>query len=82
MQKLTGGNQQVSVAGSNVREIINNLDEEYPGVKERLVDKYKLKSNMTVAVDSTVSPLGLLEKVGDDSEVHFLAAIGGGGAPG
>ena len=81
MQKLTGGQQQVAVAGSSVREIINNLDEMYPGMKERLVDKFRLKPNITVAVDGEVTPIGMLEKVGEDSEVHFLPAIGGGQGP-
>jgi molybdopterin synthase sulfur carrier subunit len=81
MEKLTGGQRQVTVVGSTVRQIINNLDEAYPGIKERLVDKHRMKPNITVAVDGTVSPLGILEKVGEDSEVHFLPAIGGGQGP-
>jgi molybdopterin synthase sulfur carrier subunit len=82
MQKLTGGQQQVAVSGSTVREIINNLEEEYPGIKERLMDKFRLKPNITVAVDGEVTPIGMLEKVDEDSEVHFLPAIGGGEAAG
>jgi len=82
MQKLTGGQQQVAVAGSSVREIINNLDEMYPGMKDRLVDKFRLKPNITVAVDGEVTPIGMLEKVAEESEVHFLPAIGGGEAAG
>jgi molybdopterin synthase sulfur carrier subunit len=78
MRKLTGGKATVDVSGANVREIVNNLEELHPGLKERLVDKWKLKSNITVAVDGQVTPLGMLEKVGEKSEVHFLPAIGGG----
>ena len=78
MRKLTGGKATVDVSGANVREIVNNLEELHPGLKERLVDKWKLKSNITVAVDGQVTPLGMLEKVGENSEVHFLPAIGGG----
>ena len=78
MRKLTGGKATVEVSGANVREIVNNLEELHPGLKERLVDKWKLKSNINVAVDGQVTPLGMLEKVGENSEVHFLPAIGGG----
>ena len=81
MQKLTAGQPQVVIPGSTVREIINNLEVEHPGTKERLVDSFRIKPNISVAVDGEVSPLGLLEKVGENSEVHFLPAIGGGGAP-
>lgn len=78
MQKLTDDKATVTVAGSSVREIINNLEEMYPGIKERLVDKFKIKAGITVAVDGEISPIGILEKVGDRSEIHFLPAIGGG----
>ena len=78
MRKLTGDRETVVVPGSTVREIINNLEAEHPGMKDQLVDKFRLKGNITVAVDGEVSPLGILEKVGEDSEVHFLPAIGGG----
>ena len=80
MQRLTGGNATVTVPGSTVREIVNNLEEMYPGIKERLVDKFKIKAGINVAVDGEISPIGILEKVGEDSEVHFLPAVGGGRA--
>ena len=78
MQKLTDGEATVTVEGQSVREIINNLDEMYPGIKERLVDKFKIKTGITVAVDGEISPIGILAKVGSDSEIHFLPAVGGG----
>ena len=78
MQTLTNGQQTVVVAGSTVRQVVNNLEEEYPGIKERLVDNFRIKPNISVAVDGEVTPIGILEKVGEDSEVHFLPAIGGG----
>ena len=78
MQTLTNGEKQVRVEGLTVRQVINNLDGMYPGVKERLVEDDRVKPNISVAVDGEVTPLGMLEKVGEDSEVHFLPAIGGG----
>ena len=78
MQRLTDGETRVTVAGQSVREIVNNLDEMYPGTKERLVDKFKIKTGITVAVDGEISPIGILAKVGNDSEIHFLPAVGGG----
>ena len=78
MRNLTGDRETVVVPGGTVREVINNLEAEHPGMKDQLVDKFRLKGNITVAVDGEVSPLGILEKVGENSEVHFLPAIGGG----
>ena len=78
MQSLTDGKHEVEIGGSTVRQIINNLEAAFPGMKERLLDKDQMKPNISVAVDGEVTPLGLLEKVGENSEVHFLPAIGGG----
>lgn len=78
MQSLTDGQSQVRVEGATVRQIINNLESEYPGVRARLVEDDRVKPNISVAVDGEVTPLGMLERVGEDSEVHFLPALGGG----
>ncbi len=78
MQKLSDGKSRVEVEGSSVRQIVNNLDTQYPGFKERLVEDGRIKGNISVAIDGEITPLGMLEKVGEASEVHFLPAIGGG----
>ncbi len=80
MQSLTGGRQQVVVPGANVRQVINNLELEYPGTRDILMDveEDELSPGVAVIVDGETSLLGLLEKVGESSEVHFLPAIGGG----
>ena len=79
MQKLSDGNHRVEIEGSNIRQIVDNLDAQYPGFKERLVEDGRLKGNISVAIDGDITPLGILAKVGENSEVHFLPALGGGG---
>ena len=80
LQELTGGKQQVQVEGTSVRRLINNLEILHPGIKEFLVDDGEddLVAGLAVIIDGEVSLLGMLEKVQDNSEVHFLPAIGGG----
>jgi sulfur-carrier protein len=78
LQNLTAGKAQVEVPGSTVRDVIHNLEKSYPGVQERLVDHNQLRANISVAVDGEITPLGLLEGVGEHSEIHFVAAIKGG----
>ncbi len=78
LQQLTDGKERVEVPGSTVRQIVNNLEEIHPGMKDRLIEGYKIKPNISVAIDGEVSALGILEKVGENSEVHFIPAIGGG----
>ena len=80
LQQLTGGKQQVQVEGTTVRRLINNLELQFPGIKEFLCDEGgdELIAGLSVIVDGEVSVLGLLEKVQENSEVHFLPSIAGG----
>lgn len=75
---LTGGVKQVDVEASNVRQVIDRLEEAYPGMKERLVENGQIRANLAVAIDGEIARLGLMERVADSSEVHFVPAIGGG----
>ena len=79
MQNLTDGQTKVEIEGTSVRQIITHLENQYPGIKDRLVDDNRIKGNISVAVDGEITRLGMLEKVRENSEVHFLPAIGGGG---
>jgi len=78
LQELTGGVRELEISGASVREIVAELERRYPGAREQLVDGNHLRLNITVAVDGEISPMGLLEEVGENSEVHFVAAIRGG----
>jgi len=78
LQAVTGGKSAVEVDGTTVRQVIDNLEQAYPGIRDRLMEQGKLRPNISVAVDGEVTPMGLLETVGSLSEVHFVAAIKGG----
>ena len=78
LQSMTGGVKQVDFQASTVRQVIDQLDRLFPGMKDRLVEGGRIRPNLAVAVDGDVARLGLLEKVGENSEVHFVPAIGGG----
>ena len=80
MQRITGAPDRVQVAGATVRQVINNLERLHPGIKELLYDAEldDITPGLAVIVDGDVSQLGLLEQVREDSEMHFLPAIGGG----
>jgi len=36
LQKVTGGKSEVETTGSSIKEALENLEKEYPGVRERL----------------------------------------------
>lgn len=78
LRSLTGGAGHVSATGANVRQIIADLEARFPGLRDRLCDGDSIRPGLTVAINGTISSLGLLQKVPDGSEVHFLPAVGGG----
>ena len=78
MRNLSAGTDRVEVEGATVRQVIENLDKQFPGMKERLMEDGSLMPGISVIVDGTQSQLGLLERLEEASEVHFLPAIGGG----
>ena len=75
MQKLCNGEQKLIIEGANLRQVIDNLDLQYTGFKDRLVEDGKIKPNISVAVDGEITPLGMIQKVNTNSEIHFLPAI-------
>ena len=78
LQPLAGGVKEVQIEAGNVRQAVDELDRLFPGLKARLVEENKIRSNLAVAIDGEVGRLGLLEKLGETSEVHFVPAISGG----
>ena len=78
IRDITGGKTSVVVAGSSVREAIESLEAQYPGVKERLCEGDRVRSNISVMVDGQISNLKMRERLEETSEIHFVIAISGG----
>ncbi len=78
LQAHTGGQEIVRCEGRNVRRLIVNLDEAYPGLKDAFMDDDKLKPSVAVAVDGQITQLGLLQPLTERNEVFFVPAISGG----
>ena len=78
LRDLTQGQESVNVPGANVREVIDALETLYPGMRERLCEGEQLRPGIAVAVDTQIARLGLLQPVAEESEVHFVPAVGGG----
>ncbi len=76
--ELTGGALEVETGGSMVREVVDELENRFPGIKARLCSGDQLSPQLQVSVDDAISSRGLSAPVGGNSEVHFLPAIGGG----
>jgi len=78
LRELTAGVDSLKIEGSTVREVVENLDALYPGVKERLCDGERLRPSISVVVDGETSTLKLRHQLNEASEVHFVVAISGG----
>lgn len=81
LQKLTGNQTEIECAGENIRDLIENLEKNYPGIKARLYDESgKVRRFINLFVNEKdirflqgdKTPL----KAGD--EVSIIPAIAGG----
>lgn len=78
LRDLTGGSETATAPGANVGQVIEALEQQFPGVRDRLCPGGELRTGLAVIVDGSVARFGLLEPTRPDSEVHFLPAIAGG----
>ncbi len=75
---LTGGTETVQLHGDSVGEIIDQLDERYPGIKARLCEGDRVRPHIAVAVNGTISHRGARQRLDAPSEIHFVPAMSGG----
>ena len=72
-----GVEKRHEVAGTTVAEILTALDEQVPGMRDRLVDAGpRLRPHINVFVAGV--PADLATPVADDDAVHVIPAVSGG----
>ena len=82
LRSLTGGSSEVQASGVTLAELIEDLENNHPGIKERLVDESgALRRFVNVYLgDEDVRFLGGIEtKVGEGGSVSIIPAVAGGG---
>ena len=82
LRRYVDGETSVAVPAGTLRELVHNLDERYPGIRAHLLnpeDDDRLALGLAAIVDGEPTNMGLLTRLEADAEVHFLAAIAGGG---
>jgi sulfur-carrier protein len=80
LRPLTGGLAEVEAEGTTVRKVLENLESRFPGLLENFLESGRLRPGLSVAIDGEISPLGLIESVRPDGEIHFIPAVRGGNA--
>ena len=80
LRTYTGGAKAVDGSGATLDELLNNLDKDHSGLRDRLVDGEKLRRFVNVYLnDEDVRFLGGLETpVKDGDTVTVLPAVAGG----
>ena len=78
LRKLTGGKDRAMATGATVKEIIEDLEQQFPGFRERVMENGDLAGSIAVSVDGEIATEGVFGAVAAASEVHFVPAIGGG----
>jgi molybdopterin synthase sulfur carrier subunit len=77
---LTSGQATLAIDGHTVGEIIDRLEDRFPGMRARLITDGEMRPGLQVFVDGTHRRGALRESVDPSSEIHFLQSISGGAA--
>jgi molybdopterin synthase sulfur carrier subunit len=78
LRKLTNGRDRVAASGRNIGQLVADLERQFPGFAEHLVENGDIKPSVAVSIDGEMGTGGVLDRVSESSEVFFIPAIGGG----
>jgi molybdopterin synthase sulfur carrier subunit len=81
LRRLTQGKEVVSAVGATVRELIENLEAQHPGLRERLLDdKGQVRRFVNIFVgEEDIRFLKQLDTpLGDGASISIVPAIAGG----
>ena len=81
LRKLTNGQDKVSVDGNTLRSIVEELENEFPGIKDRICDENgEIRNfvNLYVNGEDVRFEAGLDTTTSSGSEVSIVPAVAGG----
>jgi molybdopterin converting factor small subunit len=80
LRQLTGGEEQVSADGGTVKAVIEQLERDHPGMKDRLLDDKGVRRFVNIYVgDEDIRFLdGLDTELKGGEEISIVPAIAGG----
>ena len=80
LRPYTGGEKLVTASGDSLRAVLADLDANYPGIGERLLDDSGLRRFVNVYLnDEDVRFLsGLATEISDGDSITILPAVAGG----
>lgn len=81
LRRVTGGQDKVNAEGETLAQIIDSMESQYPGIKERICDPDgSLRNFVNVFVNGEDVRFldGVDSGVGDGDEVSIVPAVAGG----
>ncbi len=80
LQKITNGKAEVECMAKNVAELVEALEKDYPGIKERLSDGGKIRRFINIYVNEEDIRFADKEETAlkDGDSVSIVPAIAGG----
>jgi molybdopterin synthase sulfur carrier subunit len=80
LRSLTGGNDEVAAEGRTVAELIDNLEKNHPGMRERLLDEKGVRRfvNIYIGEEDIRFLEGLKTELKSGDTVSLVPAIAGG----
>lgn len=80
LQQFTGGRRCVETTGQTIGECLNNLEIQFPGIRQQLCDEQdQLFSTLVIYINSDGSyTQDLAKPVKDGDELIIVPVIGGG----
>ncbi|HEX9831175.1 MAG: MoaD family protein [Thermodesulfobacteriota bacterium] len=82
LRRLTGEKDEVKVNAKNIENLIQELDKQFPGIKERLCDEtgnVRRFINLYVNNEDIRFLKGIETEINDSDVVSIVPAIAGGG---
>ncbi len=80
-RKFSGDREQVEVpGGASLRQVIERLEGECPGIKEQLVLDGGVHPGLAIFVNDEQISQGLIESLPEEATLRILPAMGGGAA--
>jgi molybdopterin synthase sulfur carrier subunit len=81
LRRVTDGQDKVDTEGATLRQIIDSMESQYPGIKERLCDEDgNLRNFVNVYVNGEDVRFldGVDSATGDGDEISIVPAVAGG----
>ncbi|MFQ5975125.1 MAG: MoaD family protein [Candidatus Hydrothermarchaeales archaeon] len=80
LRRFTEGKPEVEAEGATLNEVLSDLDKNYPGIAEKIMDGNDIQRFVNIYVNNEDVRLeeGLETKLGEKDIVSILPAVSGG----